>query len=263
MTGKLSRTLESAYNEQYSDEMTEWRELGGKHKAQNIIDVCGGHHFRNVLECGAGEGGILEFLDRASVFDELSAIEISESGISQIKKRNLSRLREVRKFDGYQIPYPDKHFSMAFCSHVIEHVEHPRILLRELKRVSDFQVFEIPLDFSVGVDRRVQLFLSYGHINIYTPSLFRFLLKTEGFQILKEKLAHLSPEEARYRWYYNHKLKMPLKACCGHELKLRLVPLRRAVTRLIRGRAWHQEYGFSAYTCLARGDGELNVLGDA
>src|SRR5262245_19293246 len=176
---EAARTLQSAYDELYTDELTEWRELGGKYKAENILNVCEGRSFGRVLECGAGEGSILKYLDSCGAFEELYALEISDSGIAQIKKRNLSNLKEVRKFDGYEAPYPDKYFDMCYCSHVIEHVEHPRILLRELARVSNFQVFEIPLEYSVGIDKRVADFLSYGHINVFTPSLFKFLLKSE------------------------------------------------------------------------------------
>lgn len=250
---QISQTLQSAYNEQYSDAMTQWRELGGKYKAANILTVCRRHNFSKVLECGAGDGSILKFLDASDKFSELYAIEISDSGIKQINKRNLPKLREVKKFNGYEIPYPDNHFDMAYCSHVIEHVEHPRLLLRELKRVSNYQVFEVPLDYSVGVDRRVEYFLSYGHINIYTPSLFRFLLKSEGYKIVEDLLTHSANEIVRYGWYQNMKLKKTLH----RELLLALRP----VVNFLKHRS--KEYGFSAYTCLAKGSGELKILGTA
>lgn len=236
--------------------MTEWRELGGKHKAANILSVCRNHSFSRVLECGAGEGSILKFLDASAAFPELFAVEISDTGVEQIRKRGLPRLKEVRKFDGYQLPYPDKHFDMAYCSHVIEHVEHPRVLLRELKRASRFQVFEIPLDYSVGVDADVQHFLSYGHISVYTPSLFKFLLKSEGYEIVQEAHTHLDVEVMRYNWYRN----MGLERTFGRELRLRLLPLRRWLRRIRLGESRYREYGYSAYTCLAQGTGTLKIF---
>ena len=36
--------------------------------------------------------------------------------------------------------------------------------------------------------------MSYGHINIYTPQLFNFLLLSEGFKIIKSK-SSLYPRE--------------------------------------------------------------------
>ncbi len=253
----VTKTLQSAYNEQYSNSMTEWRELGGKYKAENILSVCSGKSFSKVLECGAGEGSILKFLDASDIASELYALEIADSGICQIQKRKIQKLKEVRKFDGYKIPYSDKMFDMAYCSHVIEHVEHPRLLLRELRRISEFQVFEIPLDYSVGADRKIEHFLSYGHISVYTPTVFRFLLKSEGYEIIAERLTNTEEEVIRFNWYRN----MGRNESWVNELKLKLRPLRNTIKRTLYGKRRYEEYGYSAYTCLAKGVGELKIFG--
>jgi len=253
---EVAKTLQSAYNEQYTDKMTEWRELGGKYKAANILNVCKNNSFPKVLECGAGEGSILKWLDASGVFSELYAVEISDTGVQQIQKRHLKALKEARKFNGYEIPYDDKAFDMAYCSHVIEHVEHPRLLLREIKRVSKYQVFEIPLDYSVNVDEQVKQFLSYGHINIYTPSLFKFLLKSEGYEIVDEILTNTNTEVVRFNWYKNMNLEKTLK----RELLLQLYPFRNLLRRIMLGNNRYEEYGFSAFTCLAKGVGELKIF---
>ena len=252
----MLKTLQSAYDEQYSDAMTQWRELGAKHKAENILSVCGGRTFTRILECGAGEGSILKFLDRSGLFPELYAVEVSDSAIAQIKKRSLPSLKEVKKFNGYEIPFPDKAFDMAYCSHVIEHVEHPRLLLRELRRVSQLQVFEIPLDYSIDVDRNVRHFLSYGHINVYTPSLFKFLLKSEGYEVIAEKWSHTAEDVLRFLWYN----KMGRKKSLVNELRLRSHRWRNGVNRMIHRESRFREFGYSAYTCLARGVGELKIF---
>lgn len=253
---KVGKTLQTAYDEMYTDDISEWRELGGKHKARNILSVCDGKTFHKVLECGAGEGSIIKALDQFGPFPELYAVEISNSGIAQIRKRNIAGLAEVKKFNGYEIPYPDKMFDMVYCSHVIEHVEHPRLLLRELGRVSKFQVFEIPLDYSIGADRNVEHFLSYGHINIYTPTLFRFLLRTEGYEVLSERLSSTTADVIRHNWYKN----MGRKKSILSELKVWVVPLCNALKRILYGKRRHAEYGYSAYTCLAKNVGELKIF---
>jgi ubiquinone/menaquinone biosynthesis C-methylase UbiE len=253
---RVAQTLQSAYDEFYTDDLTEWRELGAKYKAANILEVCREHRFRKVLECGAGEGSILKFLDASGAFSELYAVEISESGIQQIRKRTLARLQEVRKFNGYEMPYPDRAFDMVYCSHVIEHVEHPRILIREIKRVSEFAVFEVPLDYAVGVDERVQSFLSYGHINIFTPSTFKFLLRSEGYEILEETFTHTAEDLERFNWYRNMRLPKTLKT----EMRLHIKPLRRFLRRVRLGSRRYREYGYSAYTCLAKAAGTLKVF---
>jgi ubiquinone/menaquinone biosynthesis C-methylase UbiE len=253
---QIAKTLQSAYDELYTDKMTEWRELGGKYKAANILKVCGNHKFTKVLECGAGEGSILKFLDASGVFSELHGIEISDTGVHQIQKRNLQSLKEVKKFNGYEIPYADNEFDMVYCSHVIEHVEHPRILLREIKRISRYQVFEIPLDYSIKVDENIKSLLSYGHINIYTPSLFKFLLKSEGYEIIDDILTHTDKEVIRFNWYNN----MGLKKTVIRDMVLQLRSFRQLLSRIKIGKNRYRENGYSAYTCLAKGISDLEIF---
>jgi ubiquinone/menaquinone biosynthesis C-methylase UbiE len=252
----VTETLQSAYDEQYTDALTEWREIGGKYKAENILNLCKNQRFVKVLECGAGEGSILKFLDASDAFQELYAIEISASGVSQISKRNLGKLKDIKKFNGYEIPYSDKEFDMAYCSHVLEHVEHPRILLRELKRVSNYQVFEVPLDYSTSVDQKVSHSLSYGHINIYTPSLFKFLIKSEGYEIVAELLTHTAKEVMRYSWYKNN----GLTRTYYRDFALDFNHFLHVVKKRLYGKRRFKEYGYSAFTCLARGVADLRIF---
>jgi ubiquinone/menaquinone biosynthesis C-methylase UbiE len=162
----------------------------------------------------------------------------------------------VQKFDGYEVPYPDGFFDLAYATHVIEHVEHPRLLLRELARVSRHQIMEVPLDYRIDCDQHVEGQLSIGHINIYTPSTFRFLLKSEGFEILDERLSRLSRDVIRYAWYNNDGRRFELK----EELKLLLAPLRRRWERWRQGALRHDEYSFDAITVLTRAGRGLEIM---
>jgi ubiquinone/menaquinone biosynthesis C-methylase UbiE len=183
----VSKELKEKYDSQYSDKTEEWRRIGAKGKAQNIIDLTNGIKLKNVIEVGAGDGNILSVLSEKNFCSDFTAVEISDSAIQQIKKKKIPGLMEIKQFDGYNLPFKDKQFDLAICSHVIEHVEHPRKLLSEIKKISKMQVFEVPIDFSFHVDKKFKFFTSYGHINVYTPALFNFLLYTEGFEILKNK----------------------------------------------------------------------------
>lgn len=192
-----------AYKDFYAGKDTEWRMLGAKYKARNIIEVSGEIRPRKVLEVGAGDGSILHFLNEANFAPELYAIEISDSGIEVIKERGLRNLKEVFKFDGYTIPYADNTFDLVILAHVLEHVEHERMLLRELKRVAKYVLVEVPLDYRFGVDKRMKHFLDYGHINMYTPTLLRFLLQSEGLEVLSDKTSLISTEITRFNEFIN------------------------------------------------------------
>jgi ubiquinone/menaquinone biosynthesis C-methylase UbiE len=76
------------------------------------------HH--SILEIGAGEGSILQKLRELNYAQALYALEISESGIEAIQKRNIPDLIECKLYDGYEVPYSDKRFDLAILSHVLE-----------------------------------------------------------------------------------------------------------------------------------------------
>ncbi len=251
-----SKSLQKAYNEQYNENIKEWRELGGKYKALNIINLSKNYKFDRVLDCGAGEGSVLNHIDLNNFFKEIYALEISDSGISQIKKREVKSLKEAKKFDGYNIPYPDNFFDMVYCSHVIEHVEHPRILLRELKRISKYQIFEIPLDYNINIDKNYKHYISYGHINIYTPSLFKFLLKSEGFEIISELFTSITKDVVKFNNYNNRGIKNNLY----NNFRLSISFFVKKIKKIIIPKKYYKEYGYSAYTCLLKNNNDIEVF---
>ncbi|MEQ7802517.1 class I SAM-dependent methyltransferase [Pedobacter sp. ASV1-7] len=207
---KVTGTVNESYNNFYKGNSLDWRMLCAKTKAQNLVEVCKGKNFEKVLEVGAGDGSILYYLNEWNFSPELYALEISSSGVEQIKNRNLKNLKEVQTFDGYKIPYPDNSFDLIILAHVLEHVEHERMLIRELKRVAKHIVIEVPLDYRFGVDKRIKHFLAYGHINMYTPTLIRYLLDSEGLEIKSDKASLIPTETTKYNEFVNKKKKRSL-----------------------------------------------------
>jgi ubiquinone/menaquinone biosynthesis C-methylase UbiE len=201
----ISDNVKTAYDEFYQKHDEAWRMLSAKYKAQHIIDVCKGHSFTKVLEVGAGDGSILKLLADQNFAPEYCAVEISESGVEHIISRNIANLKSVQIFDGYKLPFEDNSFDLIILSHVLEHVEHERLLLRELKRVARYCVIEVPRDYKAGVDNRIKHFLAYGHINVYTPTSLRYLLRTEGFEIEADLTSMIEPEVTKFNTYVNQK----------------------------------------------------------
>jgi len=201
----ISGNVKTAYDEFYEKHDEAWRMLGAKYKAQHIIDVSAGRTFKKVLEVGAGDGSILKYLADANFAPEYHAVEISESGVEHIKARKIAGLKSVQLFDGYKLSFDDNSFDLVILSHVLEHVEHERILLRELKRVARHCIIEVPLDYRAGVDKRIKHFLAYGHINVYTPTSLRYLLSTEGFVMEDDLTSIIPPEVTKFNTYVNQK----------------------------------------------------------
>lgn len=197
--------FKTAYDQFYQKHDEAWRMLGARYKAEHIIEVCKGLTFKNVLEVGAGDGSILKYLSDNNFAPEYHAVEISGSGVEYIQSRQIKNLKSVQVFDGYKLPFADDSFDLIILSHVLEHVEHERMLLRELKRVAHRCVIEVPRDYKAGVDTRIKHFLAYGHINVYTPTSLRYLLSTEGLEVENDLTSMIEPEVTRFNMYVNQK----------------------------------------------------------
>ncbi len=246
----IDENLKETYNNQYSDKLEVWRQSGAIRKVKNIIEVAGDLKFNKIADVGAGAGNILALLSNYNFGNQLTAIEISDSAIAQIKKKQINKLHQIVSFDGYNIPFDDNAFDLVICSHVMEHVEFPRKLLREIKRISKYQIFEVPIDFSFQVDKKFKHFTSYGHINIYTPALFKFLLKTEGFQPINQK----------YALYDKNVIKLQLK---NKPLLYIKTMIKRMVFKIITPL---MRYKPNTYTVLTQNNGEkpeLNLISNS
>ena len=136
--------------------------------------------FGNMLDVGAGNGSVLKEIAARGLATQATALEISASGIEKIGKLDFPELKAVLPFDGYHIPFPDRTFDSAICIHVMEHVEHERMLLKELGRVAGDVFVEVPLEGGM----RGRTNYSDGHINYYTPLSFRALIETSGLEIV-------------------------------------------------------------------------------
>jgi ubiquinone/menaquinone biosynthesis C-methylase UbiE len=199
----LDNNLASAYDDFYKDKNSNWRMISAKYKVKNILKVCENKKYHKVLEVGAGDGSILQYLSESEFASEYYAVEISSSGVECILARDIKGLVQAQTFDGYKLPFDDNSFDLIILSHVLEHVEHERLLLRELRRVATNFVIEVPLDYRFGVDKRLGHFLAYGHINMYEPTSLRYLLLTEGFVINNDVTSLIAPEATFYNVFIN------------------------------------------------------------
>lgn len=178
--------LMSMYDDYYSDgEVAEKRAIAARQSVKHIRTVAGNQAFDSVIDIGAGEGAVLSELYASGFAKDLSAVEISTSGVSAIKARAIPAMRSIDQFDGYKVPHPDGAFDLALAIHVLEHVEHERMFLYEARRVSRKLYIEVPLELTNDLNKSIRMSGPYGHINFYTPGSFENLLKTSGFTVEK------------------------------------------------------------------------------
>jgi Methylase involved in ubiquinone/menaquinone biosynthesis len=160
------------------------RELSALESLLHIRRLVGNEHFAKVVDVGAGQGSLVELLSRQNFADHITAIELSASGLDAIAERKLPNVSIV-PFNGYKSDFPDKAFDLALSIHVLEHVEHERLFLYEIKRIAKRAIIEVPLEHTMGFGRRVRVMDQYGHINHYTEETFLRLLATSGLKPLK------------------------------------------------------------------------------
>lgn len=235
MSQLLREPYRALYQNYYGDgAVAVKRGMSARDALEHIRAVAGSRSFERVVDVGAGEGSLLQILDEAGFARELYALEISESGVKAIAARGLKSLVETRQFDGYEIPYPDKFFDLAILCHVLEHVEHERILLRELGRVARNVIIEVPIEHGLGIDRKMAISSRYGHINFYLPETLVNLLRTSGLKVVHSKVccSSLAYEQL----------------CAGRTRGLVKAAIRRGTLKILRRRApWMLTYLFVAY----------------
>lgn len=186
---------------------TQWRLLGAQDKVGHIVELCRRNGLKptRTLEVGSGDGAILRCLGESGFSPELYGVEISQSGIDITLQQPIPGLVSCQQFDGYRLPFADGFFDLVVLSHVLEHVEYERALLREIQRVSRHQVIEIPMEFFNLKNETFHLLgPSYGHINAHTPDSLRFLLTTERFKVLDELLGRYSMEVLEHDCFVNN-----------------------------------------------------------
>ena len=179
----LSNELRELYDGYYDEKVQEKRALSARDSMRELKRVSGGRPFERLLDVGAGEGAVLHELEQSGFAEKISVVEISDSGIEAIRERGLSTLESIQKFDGYSIPHPEKSFDVSLATYVLEHVEHERLFLKELARVSQRVIIAVPLEHTLQLRKAREAGKAIGHINFYTPETFRSVLETSGLEV--------------------------------------------------------------------------------
>ena len=197
-TADIDPKLQQNYDAYYDTDISAWRQLGAIDKASNIQRLCGAFAPASILDIGAGEGAVLQRLADTGFGRRHFALDISASGVARIRDRKIPTLIECRQFDGYAVPYGDATFDLAILSHVLEHVEHPRMLLNEAARVADLVFIEVPLEHNRRLPKDY-VWDAVGHINFYTAQTIRLLVQSCGHQVLEQLQTHSAVQLYQYR----------------------------------------------------------------
>ncbi len=94
----------------------------------------------SVIDLGCGNGSLLKkLIDEKKVNGQ--GIELSLSGVDSCKTKGL------KVFQGRideKLPFDDDSFDYSICNVTIQMVMYPEILLKEMKRISKYQIISFP-----------------------------------------------------------------------------------------------------------------------
>ena len=191
--------LHSHYQSFYADgKDLEWRRLGAIDKASNIVKAWRSQsdHPPRVVEIGCGDGAIAARLAELDFFSEYRGFDISESGISRAKSRGIPNSQF--SVCGAAIPVEDDSADLVIMSHVIEHLEHPRELIKEARRISPVLIAEVPLEENRGLAADYD-WNPVGHINKYSQKTIRQLIQTCQFDVHSQLTTNPSRAVAEFK----------------------------------------------------------------
>lgn len=182
---EVGENVRAQYDDYYgSDELAEWRRLGAIDKVDNIRELSRELKINSVVDIGCGDGSIIERLASLNFAAEYHGFDISSSAIEAARAKGIRGARFCT-FDGGALPLQPGQVDLAVMSHVVEHLEHPRFLIREAQRVASAVVVEVPCEHTLRLSRDY-IADSVGHINFYTPTTIRRLVQSCGLTVEKQ-----------------------------------------------------------------------------
>jgi len=187
-------------------------------KVRHIEMLCSSVQHETIIDIGCGDGSVLKRLAETGFGTDLYALEVSEIPLRVMRTKEVDRVVGGVLFDGYHIPYPDDTFDLAILSHVIEHLEYPRMMLHEAGRIARYVMIEVPLEDNIRL--KADFSMGYaGHINFYSCKSIRYLIQSCDMTVLEQQIVNPS-----HRHLTESMGRIGLFFYVAKEMMLRLLP---------------------------------------
>ena len=151
----------------------------------------------SLLDCGCGPGTITLGLAQVVLPGAVTGIDIEESQLEQARE-NAKKLRMTNvtfdKGNVYELPYPDNHFDAVFSHAMLEHMQNPLAVLKEMYRIlkpggvvgvrSTDLAASLLAPSNATLDKAYATWVQYRQHSGGTPLIgreFRSLLRAAGF----------------------------------------------------------------------------------
>ena len=128
-----------------------------------------------VMDLGCGAGDSVDLFRVLNPDVHWVGVDVEES--PEVNGRTRSDAEFVT-FDGHHLPFEDASFDLVYCKQVLEHVERPHELLREVARVLQ------PGGSFAGSTSKLEAFHSRSIFN-WTPYGFTLIAEDAGLEVVE------------------------------------------------------------------------------
>lgn len=142
-----------------------------------------------LLDVGCHSGLLTKEIIKHVKPDDIYGIDISVRAIEKAKKRIKNGKFKVA--DAHKLPYENSFFNVLFCLEMLEHVDYPKVVIRELYRVLKKDGYAIILVPTDNLLFRIVWFLwnirysvwKHVHVQSFQNDLLERIVKKEEFKI--------------------------------------------------------------------------------
>lgn len=154
-----------------------------------------------VVDVGCGEGGSLAFCARRGA--HVIAIDHDEQALEQARQKiegTSARVKEYHVSTAEQLPIVDMKATRVVCTEVLEHVDDPAVVIRELVRIGApgaRYLITVPDPIAETVQQAVAppaYFQRPNHLRIISRDCLRGLVEGAGLEII---------EQSQYGFYWS------------------------------------------------------------
>lgn len=154
---------------------------------------------KRILDVGCASGWFLSEVSKVFPNASCYGVDLYKEAIGYGKK-HYKKLK-LRKSDAHNLPYSDNLFDVVICCEVLEHVENPQQVLKEIGRVmtpngllvveidSGNFLFKIVWYWWTSLRKGVWI---DSHVHSFNTSKLNRLFKESGFTLVKKKTFNLS-----------------------------------------------------------------------
>lgn len=153
----------------------------------DIIKKCNLYSKKNIsiLDLGCGDGHFIRMLQNEG-FKNIYGLDISTTRIARARQMTGLGPKKIKKSLAEKASFGDNYFDLIICSEVIEHIEKPKDILLEIKRLlkkGGIFILSTPNEEKINYSRCVhcsQMTSRSGHLHSFSLESLKLMIKSHN-----------------------------------------------------------------------------------